>query len=437
LGSEQQKRFLDSLTSEETRDLFYDWRFWARDNQLPPEGDWLTWLVLAGRGFGKTRTGAEWIRARAESGRFARFAIIGQTAADVRDVMIEGESGLLAVSQPRFQPVYEPSKRRLTWPNGAIATTYSGDEPDQLRGPQNDSVWADELAKWRYCQETWDNMEMGLRIGPRPQVVVTTTPRPIKLIKTLLADKRTAATRGSTYENLANLAPSFAERILQKYEGTRIGRQELRAEILDDVPGALWTRTLLDETRSGKPPDLKRIVVAVDPEAASSDGSAETGIVVAGLGIDGHGYVLDDLTIRATPHGWASQAVAAYHKHRADRIVGEANQGGEMVEAVIRSAAQAAGGPVAYKAAHASRGKQARAEPIAALYEQKRVHHVGMYTELEDQLCSWVPGETSPDRLDALVWALTELMVTAGPLRAARSYSGWPQAQTLNAPIKR
>jgi predicted phage terminase large subunit-like protein len=205
------------------------------------------------------------------------------------------------------------------------------------------------------------------------------------------------------------------------------------AEILDDVPGALWTRILLDETRTGKPPDLKRIVVAVDPEATSTDGSAETGIIVAALGIDGHGYILDDLTIRATPNGWASQAVAAYHKHKADRIIGEANQGGEMVESVIRSAAQAAGGPVAYKAVHASRGKRARAEPIAALFEQKRVHMVGAYPDLEDQLCSWVPGETSPDRLDAMVWALTELMLGTGPLRPARSYSGWPQ--TLRGPL--
>jgi predicted phage terminase large subunit-like protein len=433
LSPEQRSRFLKSLTKDEALGLLCDWPFWARPNQLPPDGDWHTWLVLAGRGFGKTRTGAEWIRARAESGRFTRFAIIGQTAADVRDVMIEGESGLLAISHPAFMPLYEPSKRRLTWPNGAMATTYSGDEPDQLRGPQNDSAWCDELAKWRFGQETWDNMEMGLRIGPRPQVVVTTTPRPIKLIKDLLADRMTVATRGSTYENLVNLAPSFAARIRDKYEGTRLGRQELMAEILDDVPGALWTRLLLDETRTGKPPDLKRIVVAVDPEATSTDGSAETGIIVAALGIDGHGYILDDLTIRATPNGWASQAVAAYHKHKADRIIGEANQGGEMVESVIRSAAQAAGGPVAYKAVHASRGKQARAEPIAALFEQKRVHMVGAYPDLEDQLCSWVPGETSPDRLDAMVWALTELMLGTGPLRPARSYSGWPQ--TLRGPL--
>jgi len=407
---ERQKR-LESLTPNEQGELAYVWDLFSRPNQKVPPGDWRTWLVLAGRGFGKTRVGAEWIRKRAESGIYRRFALIGQTAADVRDVMIEGESGILSISSPRFRPEYEPSKRRLTWPNGAIATTYSGDAPDQLRGPQQDSCWADEPAKWKFGIAAWDNMEFGLRIGPKPQVVATTTPRPIKLIRDLVADPQTVVTRGSTYDNLSNLAPSFARRILAKYEGTRLGRQELHAEILEDNPGALWQRARIEELRTYKAPTLVRIVVGVDPEAASNEDSAETGIVVAGVGNDHQAYILDDVTLRATPAKWASQVVTAYHKHQADRVIGEVNNGGEMVGYTISTIDST----VAYKAVHASRNKQARAEPVAALYEQGRVHHAGMFAELEDQLCTWVPGEgPSPDRLDALVWALTELMLAGG-----------------------
>ena len=368
------------------------------------------WLVLAGRGFGKTRMGAEWIRKRAESGHYRRFALIGQTAADVRDVMVEGESGILAISPPWFRPEYEPSKRRLTWPNGAIATTYSGDSPDQLRGPQHDGVWADEPAKWKYGVDAWDNMEFGLRIGPKPQVVATTTTRPITLIKSLIADPQTITTRGSTYDNLANLAPSFAKRILAKYEGTRIGRQELNAEMLDDTPGALWTRTLLENTRLTSTPDLLRVVVAIDPQASSG----QTGIIVAGkgkVGDESHGYTLDDVTPPegVSPAVWATAAVAAYNKWHADCIVAEVNNGGDMIENVIRNVP--GGKSIRYKTIRATRGKYTRAEPIAAIFEQGRGHHVGYFAELEDQLCTWVPGDESPDRLDAEVWAYTELMI--------------------------
>lgn len=384
----------------------YDWRSQARAKQWPPDGSWHVWLVLAGRGFGKTRTGAEWVRMMVEQGQARRVALVGPTAADVRDVMVEGESGLLAVCPPWDRPVYEPSKRRLTWGNGAVATTFSADEPDRLRGPQHDLAWCDELASWRH-PEAWDMLLFGLRLGRDPRVVVTTTPRPTKLIKQLVDDKGVVVVRGSTFENEANMAPTFFEQIRRRYEGTRLGLQELEAQILDDVPGALWTRTVLEETRVTTTPDLVRIVVGVDPAASDGEGAAETGIIVVGLGRDGHGYVLDDLSIRASPAGWAAQVIAGYHKFQADRIVAEVNQGGDMVEHTIRMVDAGA----AVRQVRASRGKAVRAEPIAALYEQGRMHHLGVFADLEEQLCGWTPGEKSPDRCDALVWAATELML--------------------------
>lgn len=387
----------------------YDWRRLARPNQLAPNGDWRVWLLLAGRGFGKTRTGAEYTRGEVEAGRVRRIALVGPTAADVRDVMVEGPAGMLAISPPWNRPKYEPSKRRLTWANGAQASLFSADEPDRLRGPQHDMAWCDELAAWRR-PDAWDMLMLGLRLGKDPRCVVTTTPRPVAHVKALLAAKTTAITRGSTYENLDNLAPAFRDQIITQYEGTRLGRQELHAEILDDVPGALWQRGLLDDGRVTSFPDLVRIVVGVDPAASDNEGAAETGIIVAGVGKDGHGYVLDDMSLRASPAGWASQVVAAYHKYKADRIVAEKNNGGDMVSHTILTADHMA----AVKQVWASRGKLTRAEPIAALYEQAKVHHVGLLAHLEDQLCGWVPGETSPDRLDALVWALTDLML-GGP----------------------
>jgi phage terminase large subunit-like protein len=335
--------------------------------------------------------------------------MVARTAADVRDVMVEGVSGILAISPDDFVPDYKPGKRRLEWPNGTVALLYSGEEPNALRGPAFHWAWADEFCAWRY-QETWEMLQFGLRLGENPQTCVSTTPRPTKHLKDLVADPFCITVRGSTYDNRLNLAPGFFRQVIRKYEGTRLGLQELNAEILDDNPGALWTRAILDETRVSIVPPLTRIVVGVDPEASSGEDSAETGIVVAGLGVDGHGYVLDDCTIRGSPIEWGRQAVAAYHRWSADRLVGEVNNGGETIGYVILSIDDT----VAYKAVHASRSKQARAEPISALWEQGRCHMVGCFPELEDSLTEWVPGQgmASPDRLDGMVWALWELMLT-------------------------
>ena len=383
----------------------YRWSMHARPSQIAPLGDWLVWMILAGRGHGKTRAGAEWVREQAMNGRYSRMALVGKTPGDVRDVMIEGESGILAIHPKHERPQWNPSIRRLTWPNGAIATTYSSFNYDELRGPQHDGAWCDELCKWKYPRETWNNLMLGLRLGAKPQVCVTTTPSPIALLNELLAAKTTAVTRGTTYENLANLAPSFREQVLRMYEGTRIGRQELLGEVLSDSEGALWKRENIERTRVVKLPELRRVVVAIDPAATSKAESNETGIIVAATGIDGHGYILNDATLSGSPDEWARAAVSAYSKHRADRIVAETNQGGDMVEATIRTVDP----NVPFRAVYASRGKVIRAEPIAALYEQGRIHHVGAFSELEDQLCQWVPGNASPDRLDALVWALSDL----------------------------
>lgn len=404
--------------------LWWDWRFWARPNQLEPPGDWVVWLQLAGRGFGKTRSGAEWIRDRVKQGA-RRIAFVAQTPGDARDVMVEGESGILAVSPPHERPNYEPSKRRLTWKNGAVATIYSAFEPDQLRGPNHDTAWADELASWEYGQETWDMLMFGLRIGDKPRVVVTTTPKPVSLIRMLAADPTVAVTTGSTYENLDNLSPSFFQRVVTKYEGTSLGEQELHAKILTEAPGALWTRETLAKAKvdaSGTPwekaPDLVRVVVGVDPAAKNKSNSNETGIIIAGVDTRGHGWVVGDRSARLSPDGWGRRVCSAYDDHEADRVVAETNNGGDMVAATIRTVDP----KVAIREVTASRGKHTRAEPVAALYEQGKVHHVGNFPALEDQLCTWVPGDTddteSPDRLDALVWALTDLMVSKRPIAA-------------------
>ena len=387
--------------------LLYDWRVWRRPKQATPPGDWSIWVILAGRGFGKTRTGAEWVREEVDRGNTRHIALVGATAADVRDTMIEGESGLMSVFPPSERPRYEPSKRRVTFSNGAVATAFSADEPDRLRGPNHDLAWCDELAAWRY-PDAWDMLIFGLRIGDHPRALVTTTPRPTPIIRNLVARPDVCVTRGSTFENRGNLAPSFFDEIVARYEGTRLGRQELHAEILDDVDGALWTRDLLEACRTSTMPDMRRIVVAIDPAASSKATSSETGIVACGVGDDGHGYVLEDRSLRGTPNEWASEAVASYHRLKADRIVAEANQGGDMIRHTLDTVER----NIPIRLVHASRGKRVRAEPIAALYEQGRIHHVGMFADLEDQLCSWVPDHSaSPDRLDALVWALTELVV--------------------------
>lgn len=379
-----------------------DWERTARPNQLPPRGDWRGWLIMAGRGYGKTRVGAEWTRQSVRD--FPLVNIIGATADDARDIMIEGESGILAICPPHERPEYLPSKRRLEWPNGARTLIFTADEPERLRGKQHMRLWADEIGAWRH-PEAFEQAMMGLRLGSDPRWVGTTTPKATALIRSLVNDPTVHVTRGSTYENRANLAPAFLAQIVTKYEGTRLGRQELDGELLEDVPGALWQRAMFDERRS--PPGLVRVVVGVDPAVSSGEQSDETGIVVAGLGTDGMIYVLDDRSGRYTPDGWARAAIAALVEHGADRIVAEANQGGQMVAAVL----QTVNPYVPLTLVHASRGKLTRAEPVASLYEQGRAWHVRPFSQLEDQMCEWTPTSgRSPDRMDALVWAVTNLI---------------------------
>ena len=414
----REPRTADSFAAQLADALEGCWPAIARPNQLPPPGDWQVWLLLAGRGFGKTRTLAEWVCQQAASGRAGRIALVAATAADARDVLVEGQSGILAVSPPWFRPVYEPSKRRLTWPCGAIATTFSAEEPERLRGPQHDSAICDELGSWSR-PETWDMLQFGLRLGRHPRCVVATTPRPNKLIRELLGreGRNVAVTRGSTYENRANLAPGFFDQIIGKYEGTRLGRQELNAELLDDTPGALWSHGIIDAARQAAARQLTRIVVAIDPAATSGEDADETGIIVVGKDTQGHGYVLADASGKYQPIEWAKLAITAYRAHQADRIVAERNNGGAMVEATIRTV----DGNVPVTTVWASRGKAARAEPVSALYEQGRIHHIGTFPKLEDQMCAFTTdfdrarAGYSPDRLDALVWGLTELLVEPMP----------------------
>jgi len=412
LPEQEKQKAIQSLSQKEAEALLYDWEMWARPNQLPPKGDWLVWLIMAGRGMGKTRAGAEFVLREIKAERARHIALVAKTPADARDVMIEGDSGILSISPPWDRPLYEPSKRRLTWQNGATALVFSSKEPDQLRGPQYDLAWGDEIRTWYYPQETWDNLMFGLRIGEHPRAVVTTTPLPLSVIKNIMKAPDTVITTGTTYENRANLAPSFFRQIISKYEGTRLGRQEIKAELLEDVPGALWYRSNI----LYKPaPELIRVVVAIDPATTSSEQADETGIIVAGKGIDGKGYVLADRSARVSPDSWARRAVQAFDDFKADRVIGEVNNGGEMVGLTISTVRN-----VPYKAVHASRGKQARAEPVAALYEQGKIYHTQPFEELEDQLVTWTPesGE-SPDRLDALVWAITELMLGEPELEEA------------------
>ena len=416
------RRFLNRITEDDRDLLADDWPTWARLNQLPTRdgreiAEFRLWLVLGGRGAGKTRCGAEWIRSQAQGhwplaeAPASRIALVGPTIAQVRSVMVEGVSGLLSIHRHSDQPRFEPSLRRLVWPNGTIAEMFSAEQPDSLRGPQFDVAWCDELAKWRYPQETWDMLQFGLRLGEAPRAVVTTTPRPMPLLQRLLADPGTLLARTPTIDNRCFLAPGFLREIEARYGGTRLGRQELGGEILEDDPDALFRRELIEANRDRSPPDLVRIVVAVDPPASDRAGANACGIVCAGLGADGRGYVLDDATIQgASPSAWAKRAVVLYHSRKADRLIAEVNQGGDMVEAVIREIDPA----VSFKAVHATRGKRLRAEPVAALYEQNRVVHVGVFPELEDELMSFNLSSqhpASPDRADALVWALSELML--------------------------
>ena len=388
----------------------------ARPAQIPPlytasGALWQYWMLKAGRGYGKTIVGGEWSIGKAREFPGCRIALVAQTAADARDVMVEGDSGILTISKENFMPLYEPSKRRLTWPNGTIGTLYSAEEPKRLRGPQHHFAWADELAFWKYI-ETWDMLMFGLRLGQNPQVVITTTPRPIPIIKELVKDPACVVTGGSSYENRENLAPSYFEKIIKKYEGTRLGRQELNAEILDDNPNAKWTRALIEEQRIGpndKVPPLIRVVVGVDPAVSdpkeTEEKSAETGIIAAGISAEGHGYVLEDTSLAGSAVEWARAVVRSFNGNKGDRVVGEINNGGYLVEVNLRTVDR----NIPFTSVHASRGKEIRAEPVSSLYEQGKIHHVGTFPQLEDQMCEWEPGQKSPDRMDAMVWAFWDL----------------------------
>lgn len=437
LVEEERERIIEDLAEDQAKALEYDWEFWSRPDQQEPEafasGVATVWFVRAGRGFGKTRTGAETLRKRVRAGLTRRSGIIAPTAGDARDILIEGETGILSVCPPWERPHYEPSKRRITWQNGAVTHVYSADEPDRLRGPQHDFLWGDEPASWRFGEEAWDNAEFGLRLGRRPQALLTGTPKPLPWLKKLWGDPETVITTGSSYRNIANLAETFIRRILKKYEGSRLGLQELWARVLEDVEGALWSLRQIDSMRF-KPdperglwlPDLDRIVVGVDPAASSGPDADFHGIIVAGRDGSketGTGYVLDDFTLQGAPHEWATAVGEAFDKWQADKIVAEKNQGGDMVKTVITSVRPDLARHVVL--VHASRGKKTRAEPIAALYGDPqnpgtwkggRIRHLPGLTLLETQQSEWVPGEDddSPDRVDALVWALTDLFGSTG-----------------------
>jgi phage terminase large subunit-like protein len=399
------------------------WALWAHPGQLAPSGDWRTWLLLAGRGYGKSRAGAEWVRGLAEGDGAARIALVGATLNEARSIMVEGDSGLLTIAPHDNRPKWEPSRNRLTWRNGAQATLFSGENPDGLRGPQHHYAWCDELAKWAYGQATWDNLQMGLRLGDKPMALVTTTPRPIALIRALMTEQQVAVTRGAMVDN-PFLPEAFITAMERAYAGTRLGRQELDGEMIADLPGALWTRDQIEACRVRAAPMFKRVVVAVDPPAGVGDGADACGIIACGLGEDGCGYVIEDASLQgATPEGWARAVAACVARHGADRLIAESNQGGAMVASVLRGA----GLSLPVKLIHASRGKVARAEPVAALYEAGRVAHIGAFPMLEDELCGLMAGGAyegsgrSPDRADALVYALTELML--GVARVVRGRS--------------
>jgi phage terminase large subunit-like protein len=412
---------LDGVTPREFEQLLAGWDLQARDDQWPPcrasgGGPWTVWLVMGGRGAGKTRTGAEWVRGLAlglpgfSHHPVGRIALVGETAAEVRDVMIEGVSGLLAIHQRHERPTWESSRRRLAWPNGATAQTFSAEDPESLRGPQFECAWLDELAKWRHAEETFDMLQFGLRLGRHPRQIVTTTPRPAPLLKRLLADPRVAVSRAATHANALHLAPDFLQQIVTRYAGTRLGRQELDGEMVEERADALWTRDMLEACRLDVAPPLRRIVVAIDPPASSHKRADACGIVAAGIDAEGHVHVLEDASLSAArPARWSRAAVALYEKREADEMVAEVNQGGEMVVAVIHEA----DARVPVRQVRATRGKYLRAAPVAQLYEQGRVHHIGAFPALEDEMCAFGPGGLdngrSPDRLDALVWAVTAL----------------------------
>lgn len=421
--SQSQHFLMKGTLKDDPKNLaIYDWRLHARPSQKIPEGDWRIWLILAGRGFGKTRTGAETIRHWALSNQARRIALIGDTQEDVRDIMIEGESGLLAIHPSDDRPHYESSKRRLTWKNGTIATAYSAENYEQLRGPQFDHAWIDEFAKFREMEKVWQQIHFSLRLGPHPRMVITTTPRPLPLLQHLVAQagKDVALTRGTTFENQANLSSLFIDTMEKSFAGTRLGAQELLGDIIDAHEGALWTPALLDQYRAREMPELKRIVIGIDPAVTHHSESDETGIIVVGLGTDQHAYIMEDLSGHYAATTWGRIACEAYHRWQADRIVAEVNKGGDLVETLLRSIDPT----ISYQGVHASRGKYTRAEPIAAFYEQGKVHHAHQgLKQLEDQMCKFLPSmTTSPDRVDALVWALTALLLDQKTLTY---YNAW------------
>ena len=406
-------RMSEEMTPLECAQLFHDWAFWARPDQAPPDGDWIIWLILAGRGAGKTRAGAEAVRTWVST--YPIVNLIGATIADARDIMVRGESGILACCRRDERPRFLAADLRLEWPNGAVSSLFSAEEPDRLRGKQHMKLWCDELAAWRE-PDAFDQAMLGLRLGDKPQAVITTTPRPNKIIKTLAAGKDTIVTRGSTFDNKAHLARAFFERITARYEGRAIGRQELFAEIVEETPGALWTRALLERQRvapEAVPKEFAEIVVAVDPPARSGSKSDECGLIVAAKAESGLFYVLADLTSQGeTPGAWGARVGAAFRGFKANRVVAEINNGGDMVTEVLRQSEP----NLPVHGVHATRGKFLRAEPIAAAYERSLVFHVGTFSKLEDQLCSLTPdfdrraAGFSPDRADALVWALADLL---------------------------
>lgn len=431
LTSEEVEAFLDSLSHNALLSLPWLFEHWAHTHQKPPEGNWKTWVILGGRGAGKTRAGAEWVRAQVEgarpkdSGLVRRVALVAETLDQARDVMVFGESGLIECSPHDRKPEWQATKRQLVWPNGAIAQIFSASDPESLRGPQFDCAWADELAKWKKGQETWDMLQFALRLGDDPRQVVTTTPRDNVLLRELLGQEGTTLTSAPTTANSAYLADSFLDHVEERYAGSRLGRQELDGELLSDTEGALWARDAIDAARVSQAPTLDRIVVAVDPPVTSHETSDDCGILVVGVTMEGppqdwRAYVLEDASMSAaSPTAWAERAVNMYRKHGADRLVAEVNQGGDLVETLVRQVDPLA----SYSGVRATRGKVARAEPVSALYEQGRVFHVGGFGDLEDQMCQITrkgyAGSGSPDRVDALVWAITELMI--GPAQTYRA----------------
>ena len=420
---EEQAAFLDDLDESTLLALPYLFEFWAFDHQLPPEGDWRTWVIMGGRGAGKTRAGAEWVRSEVEGsrpkdmGRSRRVALVGETIEQVREVMVFGESGILACSPPDRRPEWQATRKRLIWPNGAVAQVFSAHDPESLRGPQFDAAWVDELAKWKKGEEAWDMLQFGLRLGESPRQCVTTTPKNVPVLKNLLANSTTVVTHAPTEANRAYLAASFLNEVRSRYAGTRLGRQELDGVLLEDAEGALWTSSMLENMRIKEGEDFNRIVVAVDPPVTGHKGSDQCGIVVVGARTEGkpedwRAVVLKDASVSAaSPAAWARTALAMMDEYGADRLVAEVNQGGDMVESVIRQIDPL----VAFRAVRAAKGKIARAEPVAALYEQGRVKHLRGLGDLEDQMCRMTTrgyeGKGSPDRVDALVWALHELMI--------------------------